>query len=94
MIIDYKSLGGRAVDLRYVNPLTGKWMTGSSSATALNVFYGINDLGIGTDGGGSVLGPAISLNLFSFISPLLVRKENCKKKVSTDGIEFSPSIIK
>ena len=30
-------------------------MTGSSSGTAINVFLGINDLGIGTDGGGLLL---------------------------------------
>ncbi|HCD44139.1 MAG TPA: hypothetical protein DEQ64_10455, partial [Lachnoclostridium sp.] len=38
---DKMALGGRAVDLQLINPITGKWMTGSSSGTALNVFYGI-----------------------------------------------------
>lgn len=89
---DIKSLGGRAVDLQLVNPLTGRWMTGSSSGTALNVFYGINDLGVGTDGGGSVLAPAAALNLYGFISPL-IEEEHMKqyKRLSTDRIAFSPS---
>lgn len=91
--IDKMSMGGRAIDVDLLNPLTGRCMTGSSSGTAINVFLGINDIGIGTDGGGSVLAPACSLNLYGFIS-----KEICKdhmsrfKKTSTDGIEFYPSI--
>lgn len=90
---DQMALGGRAVDLQLVNPITGRWMTGSSSGTALNVFYGINDAGIGTDGGGSVLAPAASLNLWGFISPL-IEQDHMRQhlKVSTDGIQFSPSI--
>ncbi len=90
---DLMSLGGRAVDLRLVNPLTGRWMTGSSSGTALNVFYGINDLGVGTDGGGSVLAPAAALNLYGFISPL-VEEEHMRQyeRLSTDRIAFSPSV--
>lgn len=91
--IDKMSLGGRAIDLDLINPLTTKYMTGSSSGTALNVFYGINDLGIGTDGGGSVLAPASSLNLYGLISPI-IDENNMKKykKLSTDNIEFCPSI--
>lgn len=91
--VDHKSAGGRAVDLQLVNPLTGRWMSGSSSGTAVNVFLGMNDVGIGTDGGGSVLAPAMSLNLFGFISPLLCG-EWMKQfaKTSTDGITFTPSI--
>lgn len=90
---DKMSLGGRAVDMQLINPLTGKPMTGSSSGTALNVFYRMNDLGVGTDGGGSVLAPAAALNLYGFLSPLL-EKEAMKKfqKISTDGISFSPSL--
>lgn len=90
---DQMALGGRAVDMRLVNPLTGRWMSGSSSGTALNIFYGINDLGVGTDGGGSVLAPAAALNLYGFISPLIegqYLKQFARK--STDGISFSPSI--
>lgn len=50
------------MDMQLANPLTGHSMTGSSSGTALNVFYRINDIGIGSDGGGSVLAPAAALN--------------------------------
>jgi len=90
---DVMAHGGRAIDMYLVNPLTGKWMSGSSSGTALNVFYHINDIGIGTDGGGSVLAPAASLNLYGFISSMIER-EHVKQyqKKSTDGIRFSPSI--
>ncbi|MGX6971141.1 amidase family protein [Vagococcus bubulae] len=92
--VDKASLSGRAIDLELINPLTGNYMTGSSSGTALNVFLGINDVGIGTDGGGSVLAPAICLNLYGFIHPRLGKKHqvNEELKVSTDGIPFSPSI--
>ena len=91
---DKSSLGGRAIDIDLKNPITGLPMTGSSSGTAINVFLGINDIGMGTDGGGSVLAPAVSLNLFSVIDPLLFHEERKKEneKVSTDGISFMPSI--
>lgn len=91
--LDKHSHNGRAVDYVLANPITGKPMTGSSSGTALNVFYGINDLGVGTDGGGSVLAPAMAVNCFGFISPLLAcehMKQYTKK--STDNIEFYPSL--
>lgn len=92
--IDKASHSGRAIDLDLINPLTGKFMTGSSSGTALNVFLGINDLGVGTDGGGSVLAPAMSLNLFGFIHPDLGQPDNriSDLKISTDGLSFTPSI--
>lgn len=90
---DFSSQGGRAIDINLVNPITGRWMTGSSSGTAINVFLSINDIGVGTDGGGSVLAPALSLNLYAMISPLFdqhtLRKHS---KTSTDGIVFTPSI--
>ena len=91
---DQSSFGGRAIDIDLKNPITGLPMTGSSSGTAINVFLGINDIGMGTDGGGSVLAPAVSLNLFSVIDPLLFYEERKKEneKVSTDGISFMPSI--
>jgi len=89
--IDSMADGGRAVDIRLTNPLTGKIMTGSSSATAINVLYGINDVGIGTDGGGSVLAPAISLNLYSIMAKGMGLKANYSKK-STDGIDFTSGI--
>lgn len=91
--LDKSSHGGRAIDLNLINPITGKAMSGSSSGTAINVFLAINDIGIGTDGGGSVLAPAMSLNLFGFISPLIEADYmNTFSKKSTDNIQFSPSI--
>lgn len=91
--VDAYSLGGRAIDTRLANPITGRPMTGSSSGTAINVLAGINDLGIGTDGGGSVLAPAMSLNLFGFISASICSEHTSKfKKKSTDAHTFSPSI--
>ncbi len=91
--IDRMSYGGRAVDMQLRSPLTGNLMTGSSSGTALNVFYRINDIGIGSDGGGSVLAPAAALNLYGFISPM-IEQEYLRQyeKVSTDNIAFSPSL--
>lgn len=89
--IDAMAEGGRAVDERLINPLTLKPMTGSSSATAVNVLYGVNDIGIGTDGGGSVLAPALSLNLFSIMAKGMGLKGSTGR-VSTDGINFIPGI--
>jgi Asp-tRNA(Asn)/Glu-tRNA(Gln) amidotransferase A subunit family amidase len=83
--------GGRAVDINVLNPLTGKVMTGSSSCSAINVLYGINDIGIGTDGGGSVLAPALSLNLYSIMAKGM-GLIGSTKKFSTDGISFVPGI--
>ncbi|MDF2880299.1 MAG: hypothetical protein K0R54_856 [Clostridiaceae bacterium] len=91
LTIDELSSGGRAVDVNLVNPISGRVMTGSSSATAINVLYGINDVGIGTDGGGSILAPALSLNLFSIMGKGLGLKGN-QEKSSTDGILFEPAI--
>lgn len=91
--LDKMAKGGRAIDIELINPITGRWMTGSSSGTAINVFKSINDIGIGTDGGGSVLAPALALNLYAMISPLF-EKETLRKhfKASTDGIGFTPSL--
>ena len=92
--LDAQSFGGRAVDINLKNPITGRFMTGSSSGTAVNVFIGINDLGIGTDGGGSVLAPAASLNLYAFMSPLICADEldTFPQGMSPDGISFRGSI--
>lgn len=91
--IDRAAKGGRAIDLGLVNPITGRWMTGSSSGTAVNVFEGINDLGIGTDGGGSVLAPALALHLFGMISPTFhPEPSRIPVKTSTDGIPFRASM--
>jgi hypothetical protein len=91
--LDRCSDGGRAVDIHLKNPISGKCMTGSSSGTAINVRTCINDLGIGTDGGGSVLAPAVSVNLYGFISKLVCPEAMARhSKVSTDGIRFNPSL--
>lgn len=89
--IDKMSHLGRSIDTDLINPLTYRCMTGSSSGTAVNILKGINDFGIGTDGGGSVLAPAISTNLYSFIGAgvgLVTGKES----LSTDSISFTGSI--
>lgn len=91
--LDKASMGGRAIDVSLINPISGRPMTGSSSGTAINVLIGINDLGIGTDGGGSVLAPAMAVQLFGFISPTIEQDylENFSS-TSTDGIPFHASI--
>ena len=89
--LDKMARGGRAIDIDLVNPLTGRPMTGSSSGTAINVLEDYNDIGLGTDGGGSVLAPALSVNLYGLISPLFYRNEKLRKD-STDGISFVPSV--
>ena len=92
--IDKKSqLAGRAIDTEVINPISGRIMSGSSSGTAVNVFAGINDLGIGNDGGGSVLAPAISLNILSFISKLIEKdKIKAPTRPNTDGMMATSSI--
>lgn len=87
--IDKMSANGRAIDPTLVNPITGGRMTGSSSGTAINVLIGINDIGIGSDGGGSVLAPAMALQLYSMIHPCFPVQMVTKQ--STDGLSFSPS---
>ncbi|MDE6108442.1 MAG: hypothetical protein K2F83_07240 [Oscillospiraceae bacterium] len=92
--IDKKSqLAGRAVDTQLINPITGHFMSGSSSGTAINVFAGINDLGIGNDGGGSVLAPAMCVNILGFISRRIEGdRENAGSKPNTDGMIAGNSI--
>ena len=91
--IDKKStLAGRAVDTDLINPITGHYMSGSSSGTALNVFAGINDLGIGNDGGGSVLAPAMCVNIYGFISRLIEKDREQILKENTDGMKSCNSL--
>lgn len=92
--IDKKStLAGRAVDTDLINPITGHVMSGSSSGTAINVFAGINDLGIGNDGGGSVLAPAMCVNILAFISQRIeADRPRSGLKANTDGIVAGSSI--
>ena len=89
--IDSMARGGRAIDVDLVNPLTGGVMTGSSSGSCLNILLGINDFALGTDGGGSVLGPAISTGLFGFMAKGLGLKGQ-NPRISTDKIEFVPGV--
>ena len=91
--IDKKStLAGRAVDTDLYNPITGNYMSGSSSGTAINVFAGINDLGIGNDGGGSVLAPAMCVNIIGFISRLIEQNREMNLKPNTEGMSVPNSI--
>ncbi|MBS5885580.1 MAG: amidase family protein [Clostridium sp.] len=89
--IDKMSHIGRSIDTDLINPITYRCMTGSSSGTAVNILKGINDFGLGTDGGGSVLAPALSTNLYSFIGSgvgLVTGKES----LSTDSISFTGGV--
>jgi len=89
--VDKMSERGRAIDVDIVNPLTGRVMTGSSSGGCVNILRGINDIAIGTDGGGSVLAPAMSTGLFSIMAKGLGLKGE-SQRVSTDNISFTPGI--
>lgn len=91
LTVDKMSHLGRSIDTDLINPLTYRSMTGSSSGTAINIIKGINDFGIGTDGGGSVLAPALSTNLYSFIGSG-VNLTTKKESLSTDNIAFSGGI--
>ncbi|MED3655179.1 amidase family protein [Heyndrickxia sporothermodurans] len=89
--IDKASNRGRAIDTDLINPVTYRVMTGSSSGGPINLLKGINEFAIGTDGGGSVLSPAMSCQLPSMIGAGLdVLVKN--KKNSTEGFEFTGSI--
>ena len=89
--VDKMSERGRAIDVDMVNPLTGRVMTGSSSGSCVNILRGINDIAIGTDGGGSVLAPAMSTGLFSIMAKGLGLKGS-RSRTSTDHINFIPGI--
>src|SRR5699024_248600 len=73
------------------NTLTDRRMTGSTSGGSINILKGINDFAIGTDGGGSVLAPAMSCQLPSIIGAGLGLYVNNEKK-STDGKIFTGSV--
>lgn len=68
LTVDRAAPGLRSIDPDLANPLTGLPMTGSSSGTAANVFENMVDVGIGTDSGGSVLGPALSVHCYGMIA--------------------------
>lgn len=89
LTVDRAAPGGRAVDTGLVNPLTGRPMTGSTSGGPVNIWEGFLDACVGTDGGGSVLGPALATGLAGVIGSgigLLAPGE----RVSTDGLPFHP----
>lgn len=91
LTIDKASNRGRAIDTDLINPVTYRVMTGSTSGGPINILKGMNDFALGTDGGGSVLAPALSCQLPSMIGAglgILVKN----KKNSTEGIEFTGSI--
>ena len=91
LTVDKMADKGRSMDTDLINPLTYRVMTGSTSGGAINILKGINDLAIGTDGGGSVLAPAMSCMLPSMIGSgldLFVDKES----LSTDSIKLRGSI--
>ncbi len=48
-------------------------------ANSYKYLYGLNTIGMGTDGGGSVLGPAIGLNLYSVLLSGIGIKEEAEK---------------
>lgn len=91
MTLDRGSPGGRAIDTGLLNPLTGKPMTGSTSGGAVNVLDGITDLALGTDGGGSVLGPAMATNLYGVLAAGL-GLQGLGEGLSTDGRTFVPGL--
>ncbi len=89
--VDKMSERGRAIDVDIINPLTGRVMTGSSSGGCANILRGVNDIAIATDGGGSVIAPAISTGLYSIMAKGMGLKGSSQKK-STDNIVFTPGI--
>ncbi len=89
--VDPMAERGRAIDTERLNPLTGRVMSGSSSASCINILRGLNDLAIGTDGGGSVLAPAISTGLCAIMGKGL-GLQGSQPRLSTDHIAFRPGI--
>lgn len=87
LTVDHMADLGRSVDTELVNPLTYRPMTGSTSGGPINVLKGINDFCIGTDGGGSVLAPALATNLFAVMCKGLGLVTG-GESVSTDGLAF------
>ena len=92
LTIDKMADKGRSVDTALVNPITYRLMTGSTSGGPVNILLGITEFCLGTDGGGSVLGPAAAVNLTAFIGPGLVPLGRGGRSLSTDGIAFEPSL--
>ncbi|WP_284139103.1 MULTISPECIES: hypothetical protein [unclassified Virgibacillus] len=91
LTIDKAASNGRAIDTDIHNPVTYRLMTGSTSGGPINIIKGITDFAIGTDGGGSVLAPAISCQLPAMIGAGIGMQLE-KNKTSTDGINFVGSV--
>lgn len=91
LTVDHMADLGRSVDTELINPLTYCPMTGSTSGGAINVLKGINDFCVGTDGGGSVLAPALATNLFAVMCKGLGLVAD-GESVSTDGLAFRGGI--
>lgn len=91
LTVDKMADKGRGVDTDLVNPITYRAMTGSTSGGAVNILKGINDFAIGTDGGGSILGPAMSCQLPAMIGSGLDVFVN-QESLSTDSITFRGSV--
>ncbi|MDQ0415275.1 MULTISPECIES: amidase family protein [Mesobacillus] len=91
LTVDKASNRGRALDTDLINPVTYRVMTGSSSGGPINIIKGITDFAIGTDGGGSVLAPAMSCQLPSMIGAGVGTLVKNSKK-STDGQLFTGSV--
>lgn len=91
LTVDRAAPGGRAIDTGLLNPLTGRPMTGSTSGGPVNILLGLIDLCVGTDGGGSVLGPAAAAGLAGVIGSGLGLVCDVER-VSTDGYTFRPGL--
>jgi Asp-tRNA(Asn)/Glu-tRNA(Gln) amidotransferase A subunit family amidase len=92
LTVDRMADRGRSIDTGLVNPLTYRPMTGSTSGGAINVLLGIDDFALGTDGGGSILAPALACQLPSCtLSGLGVFAEGGIVS-STDGLARKPGV--
>ncbi|MDB4896358.1 MAG: putative amidase [Firmicutes bacterium] len=91
LTIDRPAPGGRAIDTGLRNPITGRPMTGSTSGGPVNILQGLIDFCVGTDGGGSVLGPALAAGLPGIIGAGLGLL-GPDGRTSTDGILFRPAL--
>lgn len=87
LTVDHKADMGRSVDVELTNPLTYRSMTGSTSGGPVNILKGVNDACMGTDGGGSILAPALATNLFALMGKGLGLVAEGMGR-STDGLAF------
>lgn len=93
LTVDKMADKGRSVDTELTNPITYRLMTGSTSGGPINILKGLTEYALGTDGGGSVLGPAAATNLVSFIGAGLdMLACSASPSLSTDGVSYIPSV--